>query len=551
MAYNKKQYDAALDFLATGDDNVVDPWDKKRIQSYDLYENLYINSTFSLKLILRGTDQVPILMPSGKKIIEAITRFLGVNVDFLVEGEGDQGARDEVQKWWEDFFKREGFVSKFSSNKRWGLVRGDAAFYVYAKTNKVAGKRICIEELDPRNLFEIEDAEGDVVGIYIVDQLQDFREPDKPDKKIARRRKFMKLPAGADDEEVTTIGITSELRFYEIGEWDERDPNNTITRIPWPDHDEDEYKLPDSITQLPVYKWRTRPPQNSTWGHSALTGLETLMYAINQSLSDEDCSIVFQGLGMYVTTAGPPRDPNTNEVTAWNIGPKQIIEIGAEQTFERVTGIDSLQPFQDHMNFIDEKGLSESSGTPEVAIGRVDVAVAESGISLQLQMMPLIAGNAELELEMINVLDQMFHDITTMWLPGYESEMFGNVDAMTPLSVVVLFDNPMPKNRDAEVNETILLDQSGLILKTMAIAKLRSLGWEYPAVDPLTGALLTDDDIAAMLLDQSASQAAAQDPFGAAAASGFDANGNPIPPDQGNQVPNTPSNQTVNLGITQ
>ena len=63
--------------------------------------------------------------------------------------------------------------------------------------------------------------------------------------------------------------------------------------------------------------------QNSTWGLSQLTGLETLLYGINQSLTDEDATMVFQGLGMYVTSAAPPIDPTTGEVTNWNIGPQQ------------------------------------------------------------------------------------------------------------------------------------------------------------------------------------------------------------------------------------
>ena len=76
------------------------------------------------------------------------------------------------------------------------------------------------------------------------------------------------------------------------------------------------------------------------------------------------------------------------------------------------------------MNYIAEKGMAESAGIPEVAIGRVDVSAAESGISLKLQLLPLLAQNAEKELELINVMDQFHHDITTMWLPGYETETF-------------------------------------------------------------------------------------------------------------------------------
>ena len=128
------------------------------------------------------------------------------------------------------------------------------------------------------------------------------------------------------------------------------------------------------------------------------------------------------------------------------------------------------------MNFIDEKGLSEASGTPAIAIGRVDVAVAESGISLQLQLMPLLAQNAEKEQEIISVIDQMFYDITTMWLPAYEPELFPDPVVMIGMSVVCVFDDPSPKNRDKQIEETVALTQANLILTSMAVAKLRSLG---------------------------------------------------------------------------
>lgn len=516
--YNAKYASAAKDFVSAADDNITNAMDKLRLQAYDLYENLYLNSTQTLKLVLRGDEQFPILMPSGKKIVEATNRFLGVNVDFLVDSGGDEGTRQDVQAWWSDFWKRESFPAKFSSNKRWGLIRGDAYFYVYADPAKVPSARISVVELDPRQVFEIEDITGRLVGVHLVEKIQDFREPDKQDKQIVKRRTFRKAV-----DEAGMVMITSELKFFSIGKWDDRTPADVekLEPVPWPEMEEEPFPLPPPISQLPVYKWRNSPLQHCSWGHSQLAGLETLLYALNQTLSDEDATMVFNGLGMYMTTAGPPRGPD-GEVTDWNIGPKQIIEIGQDQRFERVTGVTDVSPYQNHMNFIDEKGLSESSGTPEVAIGRVDVAVAESGISLQLQMMPLIASNAEKELEIINVLDHMFFDITSMWLSAYEPELFGNPDVMAQLNVVCIFDDPMPKNRDAQIQEVIQLDTSNLILKSMAVAKLRELGWEYPTVDPYTGMPLTDEDIAQMLMGQVAASAAALDPyasqsFGAAA----------------------------------
>ena len=539
MAYNEHQYDAAKDFVLGGDENVASSaYDQLRVQTYDLYENLYRNATVALKIVLRGDDQSAIIMPNGRKIVEATNRFLGVNVDYLVEAAGDEGARQEVEAWWTDFWKREAFPSKFNSNKRWGLIRGDAYFYVYADPNKVQSQRISIKELDPRQVFEIEDAIGNTIGVHIVDKVQDYREPDKPEKQIARRRTFR----------ITEEGISSELNFWTIGKWDDRTVKavEVQERIAYPEYEEEVFLLPSVITQLPVYKWRNQQPQNSNWGTSQLAGLETLLYALNQSLSDEDSTLVFQGLGMYVTDAAPPLDPNTGDVADWNIGPKQIIEIATGQRFDRVTGVSDLSPFINHMQYIND-GMAEASGTPQIAIGRVDVAVAESGISLQLQLMPLLAQNAEKELELVNILDQMFFDITTMWLPGYEPEQFGNVEVMSQLSVVSIFDDPMPVDRQKKIEEIITLDQSNLILKSMSVTALRSLGWQYPSVDPYTGQPLSDDDIALLLLQQVKQSSAAMDPYAGTSdmsMGGVDEFGNPIEPDQ------LPDQQTVDLGVT-
>jgi hypothetical protein len=551
--YNHKQYDAARDFVNQGDNNVVEHWDKLRIQTYNLYEDVYLNSTYQLKIVLRGEDQTPILMPTGKKLIEAVNRFLGVNVDYLVEGQGDEGIQTALEDWWKNFFKREAFKNKFESGKRWGLVRGDAVWYVYADTNKDAGDRVSIGEIDPRQVFEIEDVQCNIAGFHIVDIVHDFREPEEPQKMIARRRTFRK-EIDDDGFVVKDSPVTTELSYWELQKWDDRCYGadlEAVTGGPGA-HEPIELGMPDApITQFPIYKWNNQPMQNTTWGTSQLAGLETLLYALNQSMTDEDCTIVFQGLGMYVTTAAPPIDPQTGAICNWNIGPAQIIEIGQDQKFDRVTGVNSLQPFQDHMKFIDEKGLSESSGIPEVAIGRVDVQSAESGISLKLQLMPLLAQNAEKELSLITLLDQMFHDITTQWLPAFEREAFGNYEAMQQASVVCLFDDPMPIDRTGTINELILLEENNLILTSMVIKKLRSLGYQYPATDD-QGNAITDDDIVQMLLDQASNNASAGlppllDPNVAQDLSQYDAAaGGQAPP--GNLAPNTPpAKQTVSL----
>lgn len=520
MPYNSLQYDSARDFVSqvgssAGLDNVIAVQDKLRCQYYDLFENIYNNSTYRLKVTLRGDDSHAILMPTGEKIVEAINRFLGINLGYLVEAQGDEGTQTAVDAWFKDFFAREAVKTKFESSKRWGLVRADAVLYLYATPSKQPGKRLSIAEIDPRQIFAIESAfdSNSIVGYHIIQTVQDFTDPTDTSKTVTQRRTFRQVE---DDQGNLTGVVTMELSYWQNAHWDDRLAQGglapaDLTPIAGGPGAQPAQALPETITQLPVYKWRNKPPQGSDWGVSALAGLETVMYGVNQSFTDEDATMVFQGLGMYVTSAAPPIDPNTGEITDWNIGPQQIIEIGTDQKFDRVSGVQDLKPFQDHIQAMDDGG-AECKGVPQVAIGKVDVTAVQSGIALKMELLPLIAANAEKELEMINVLDQMFYDITTMWLPAYESETFPDPVVMAGMSVVCVFDDPIPIDRDAEIQETLLLQTSNLILTEMAVGKLRDLGWKYPTTGP-DGNPLSDSDIAAMLATQASTAAAAADPF--------------------------------------
>ena len=257
------------------------------------------------------------------------------------------------------------------------------------------------------------------------------------------------------------------------------------------------------------------------------------MFALNQSITDEDLTLAMRGLGMYVTNAAAPVDGATGEVTDWNVGPGQIIELTGEQEFTNVSGVDSVAPYQDHMNWIDEKGMSESSGTPAVAIGRVDVATAESGIALKLQMDPLLAANQERELPIYITMDRLHHDLVNMWIPAYEE-----VDTNGAV-VSTVFGDPMPVNENQVIQDVVLLRTSNLILTEMAVDKLSSIGWKYPPG-------MSVQEIVDALAQQAKDDAAAIDPYGAQVGGdgGFE---DGATDDFGNPVPDT---QTVDLGTT-
>lgn len=463
--------------------------DGLRVESYSLYEQMYWSVPETFQLTQLGTDEDPIYVPKPKVVVEAILRYLCVNWGFEVDPEvGSEAERKEAVEVFKKLFKRETMYAKFASQLRYCLIRGDAVWHLTADPNKPAGKRISIHELDPATYFPIHDEDDPekLVGVHIVDQ---FEEPDFSVR--IRRQTYRKV---MDEFGVFTGEITSQCDLFEIAGWDDRnlDPNEirhvrTITPM---------FTLPKEITQLPVYHWRNNPDPTNEFGSSQFRGVERLFAAINQTISDEDLAVALAGLGVYATDSNAPVDENGNEVN-WLIGPGRVVELTPGTDFKRVTGVSSVTPSQDHVKYLEAK-VQEASGVPDIAVGLVDSTIAESGIALALKMAPLIASNAEKELEIIGKTDQMLYDLQTMWLPAYEGV---NLDGVIVESRV---DNPLPRNKAAEIQEVLSLATSNPPLLTIqeARARLSELGYD------LTG---TVEEIMA----QMNAAASAADPFGA------------------------------------
>lgn len=501
------QYASAQPFFNSTPGNVVGN-DLLRLQAYDFYDNAYLNRPQGFTLTLRGDDdeeQVAITLPSPKKHIEAVNRFLAVEFDYALESfSQDPNAEApplntasslQLKLAIERLFRREKIHSKFAMNKRWGLVRGDAIWHITADDTKLPGERISVHTVDPRCYFPIEDAfdPNRISGVYLVDTVQDPRAKDDKTKRVARVQKYVRIQ---DNNGFYTGVVTTELALYEIGKWDERELKPAdlkrvqVLRPPTP--------LPTGITQIPVYHWKNKLINDTDkFGNSEIAGVEVLFNAMNQSITDEDLTLVMQGLGMYWTNSGPPRDATTGEDTNYTIGPRQVIEVGEGQTFGRVTGVSSVAPFLEHIRFLDES-VGSGNGVSDVATGRVEVAVAESGISLMLQLMPLLAANREKELELIGTHDQMLYDIVRFWFPAYEQ--LNVVDAIATTSI----GDAMPVNREQKINEVVGLVSNvpALITLQMAVDKLTELGWKYPDGDPVQA-----------LMDDSAMITAAADPY--------------------------------------
>lgn len=450
-------YFGATPAYITGDDAL-------RIQAYDVYERMYWNEQGTFKVIQRGSDSRPIYVPTPRMLIEATNRFLARGFNYSVMPTAgtpaDQAALDTAFR---SIFRRERFMTKFRSNKRFGLLRGDAMYHIVADPTKPAGRRISIFALNPGSVVKILDPNNKerVVGYHIIGAVTEGG------KDRIKRQTYRRTESG---------GITSETTIWEVSEWDDRLPEN-LTKQPVRVVMR-ETALPAGITSFPIYHIRNFSPEEP-YGVSDLRGFERLMAAINQSITDEELYLALDGIGVYATTSGPPTDENGNEVD-WQLGPGRVVEHSPDTTFGRVQGTSTVTPFQDHIKYL-EQALQRTSATPDIAVGTVDVQVAQSGIALQLQMGPMLAKNEEHCDELLAVHDNMFWDIQHMWLPAYESIDYPDCD------IVPIVGDPLPEDRDARIKEILSLVAAQVISVEYAQQELAQFGYNFP--DEMMGQL--------------------------------------------------------------
>lgn len=462
---------------------VPDELDKQRIESYKLYEQIYWGVPETFKLVARGTEDKPIYLPNAKTIIETAHRFTATNMTVVINPTLVDPAIDAdrvaYQAVWDDLFKRERFWSKFQGNKRYGLIRGDWCWYIIADPLKPPGSRLSIRQLDPASYFPIWDPNDidKIVGCHIVDQVIN----DKGDPEINRttfRKPLTELNPGQF--------ITKEQAVFETDDWG--GPKSKPIRVISP-------PTPiNGITSLPVYHLRNFDEPANPFGSSELRGVERIFAAINQGISDEELALALEGLGVYTTDAPPPTDDDGN-VLNWILGPGRVVEHPTGTTFGRVSGVSSVQSSQDHLNFL-IKNLKEATSIPDVAIGNVDVSVAQSGVALALQFAPIIAHTAEKDTSIVEVHQQMFYDIQTQWLPTFEG-IHGDGMLVDPV-----VGDKIPQDRDARLTELNNMFDRGIISAEYYRSEAAKIGFVFP------------ENIEKQIADETATRAAAADPFG-------------------------------------
>lgn len=463
--------------------------DKLRIMSYQIYEQIYWGVPDTFKLMARGTENKPIYLPNAKTVVETCNRYTATNMKVNITASAltpaVAGDIAIFQQFLDNFFKRERFWSKFAGNKRYGLIRGDWLWYLIADPLKPQGSRISIRMLDPASYFPITDPDDvdKIIGCHIVDQQLD----DKGDAVIHKTTFIRPLVA---PERNPGQFIQVEEGLFKVDEWG--GPSDKPIKAIRPAQ-----QVP-GITTLPVYHVKNFDEPANPFGSSEIRGFERIMAATNQAISDEELALALEGLGMYWTDAPPPEDDDGNIIN-WRLGPGKVIEVPAGHSMNRVSGVSSVDSSQAHINAI-VAAMREASAIPDVAVGTVDVSIAQSGIALALQFAPILAHTGEKDVSITEVHTQMFYDLQTQWFPTFEQMNMVGVD-ITPI-----VGDKIPVDRSqtfTELNDA--LDRQA-ISSAYYREQMKKLGYDIP--NDIEAQIQADSDRLA------ASNAAVVDPFG-------------------------------------
>lgn len=463
---------------------VSDPEEADRVAAYRLYEDIYwtVNETF--KLVQRGSDTEPIYIPTGRTIVETLHRYLANDMSIQVDPEfGSDTEKALATQVMNDLVRRERFYSKFSANKRFGIIRGDWLFHIYADGDREPGAKISIYPVDPGSYFPIYNPDNidEVIGCHIVEPITDA------ENNVTIRRLTYRKATGTGGPSPITV----EVADYELEAWGGpgQDEENVVQVIRTPE------TLPSPIDHLPIYHIPHFDEPNVLYGSSEMRGLERIMGAVNQGISDEELTLALDGLGCYATDAGAPIDPDTGLDLPWNLGPGRVVEVPSGAFFNRVSGASSVSPFQDHLKYLHEQ-IDAAAGTPAVAKGTVDVTTAESGVALIIQMGPMLSKAVEKEQVVTDVMANMMYDLSK-WYIAYEGTAFNSLLETTRW--MPTYGSKIPVNRKQSFQEIMDMVNANILPMQAAWDKIRELGIDLPDNGTLESTLIQEKQAFAQL----------------------------------------------------
>jgi hypothetical protein len=427
---------------------------QQRIASYEKYDQLYWNdpTQYAIRVL---EDEQPLYIPNARTIVDT-------TANYLLKGLTISGMKGNNQVVWDDFCKREKFFSKFHTNKVAGICRGDWAFHITADPMKPEGTRISINTLHPGQVWKVEnpDDPDDIIRIHLVTQWID---PDDPEKKIKiRKLTYEKVMIGQKQR----IGREEAIWQLEPA-WYASEPKPVkLKTILAP------ALLDESIDQFPVYWFKNIDWEGQVhYGSSELRGLEFLDWAVSQGATDTQAALALEGLGVFATDGGRPVNDEGDEED-WEVAPGKVMEVPAGAYFRRVDGVTSITPMMDQIKYLEGK-MYETSALTDVALGKVDVQVAQSGIALAIKFMPTLAKIEQRDIAGVETTVQMLFDLKK-WFAAYEGV------AIAEDFEVNIATNKLPKNATEVLNELNNMFDRKIISRKYYREQVLVLGYNIP-----------------------------------------------------------------------
>jgi hypothetical protein len=430
--------------------------EQERVSSYLQYDDMYWSNKNAFKLALVDGEEVgPIYVPKAKTIVDTTSHFLLKGLS-ITAPEGNAGMTAAL----EALFARERFYSRFHIAKHSGVSRGDYLLHMSADEEKPEGTRLSITTVHPAAWFPVyDDWDPDKLKKVHLAEIFEHRK----DGRIATYIRRLTY------EYVTVSGqrrVSRTEGFFEERDWFDPLKARKVKSL------QKTKLLPESITVIPVYRFKNQEWQGEDHGTSELRGFERLMQAINQSITDEEVALALEGLGVYATDAAGPINPDTQKRVPWEVAPARVMELPTGSYFKRVEGVGSITPMLEHVKYMQE-ALYEASGTSDISRGVVDVQVAQSGIALALKFLPTLAKVEERDIAGIEGLKQFFHD-WKVWHAEYEGQNFGETE------VVIAIGDKLPHDDVKTVNELNNMLDRGVIDTKFYREKMKELGYEFP-----------------------------------------------------------------------
>lgn len=439
--------------------------DRVRFAAYEKYDQLYWNdpTQYAIRVL---EDEQPIYIPNARVIVDTTCQWLMKGFRISV---GDYDPENPKQVKVDALLKRERFYSRFNLMKESAVTRGDGAFHITADPLKEPGSIISIDTLHPGQVIQVpaDDDPDLIVKIHIVELFVGY-DPKDPTKEYLRKLTYHKMVKGHPEwEEGAKPLIYREEAIWDLDpDWWGEDPTAKPRKV------KDILPLEPldpRIQHFPVYWYPNKEWESQLYGSSELRGLEFLDWAVSQGATDTQMALGLEGLGVYATDGGRPVDEAGRE-TDWEVSPGKVMEVPSGSYFRRVEGVGSITPMMEQIRYLEQKAYA-AAGLTDVALGQVDVQVAQSGIALAIKFMPTLAHIEPRDTSFKEITQQLFYDLRT-WFDVYDRT--SQIDEVE----VFIDKNKLPADRVAILNELNNFLDRKIISRKYYRLKTKELGYD-------------------------------------------------------------------------